>query len=127
MDLARRVYSRELKIAAMREVDSGRTLAEVARQLELSPNLLDRWRSEWRAKGELAFPGNGRGNTPSAFNDVQRIAELERKIGQLTMENDFLKKALQHFKDLHPPAVVNGAAACLRKSSKPSKKAKAKL
>ena len=97
MDLARRVYSRELKIAAMREVDSGRTLAEVARQLELSPNLLDRWRSEWRAKGELAFPGVGRGNTPSAFNDVQRIAELERKIGQLTMENDFLKKALQHF------------------------------
>lgn len=127
MDLARRVYSRELKIAAMREVDSGRTLAEVARQLELSPSLLDRWRSEWRAKGELAFPGIGRGNTPSAFNDVQRIAELERKIGQLTMENDFLKKALQHFKDLHPPAVVNGAAACLRKSSKPSKKAKAKL
>lgn len=127
MDLARRVYSRELKIAAMREVDSGRTLAEVARQLELSPSLLDRWRSEWRAKGELAFPGIGRGNTPSAFNDVQRIAELERKIGQLTMENDFLKKALQHFKDLHPPAVVNGAAACLRKSSKPSKKAKTKL
>lgn len=126
MDLARRVYSRELKIAAMREVDSGRTLAEVARQLELSPHLLDRWRSEWRAKGELAFPGIGRGNTPSAFNDVQRIAELERKIGQLTMENDFLKKALQHFKDFHPPAVVNGAAACLRKSSKPSKKAKAK-
>ena len=126
MDLARRVYSRELKIAAMREVDSGRTLAEVARQLELSPHLLDRWRSEWRAKGELAFPGIGRGNTPSAFNDVQRIAELERKIGQLTMENDFLKKALRHFKDLHPPAVVNGAAACLRKSSKPSKKAKAK-
>jgi transposase len=127
MDLARRVYSRELKIAAMREVDNGRTLAEVARQLELSPHLLDRWRSEWRAKGELAFPGIGRGNTPSAFNDVQRIAELERKIGQLTMENDFLKKALQHFKDLHPPAVVNGAAACLRKFSKPSKKAKAKL
>ena len=126
MDLAQRVYSRELKIAAMREVDNGRTLAEVARQLELSPHLLDRWRSEWRAKGELAFPGIGRGNTPSAFTDVQRIAELERKIGQLTMENDFLKKALQHFKDLHPPAVVNGAAACLRKSGKPSKKAKAK-
>ena len=126
MDLARRVYSRELKIAAMREVDSGRTLAEVARQLELSPQLLDRWRSEWRAKGELAFPGIGRGNTPSAFNDVQRIAELERKIGQLTMENDFLKKALRHFKDLHPPAVVNGAAACLRKSGKRSGKAKAK-
>jgi transposase len=127
MDLARRIYSREMKIAAMREVDNGRTLAEVARQLQLSPHLLDRWRSEWRAKGELAFPGIGRGNCAPAFSDVQRIAELERKIGQLTMENDFLKKALQHFKELHPPAVINGEAACLRKSGKPLPKVKRKV
>ena len=60
MDLARRVYSRELKIAAMREIDSGRTISEVARQLELRPKLLERWRSAWRARGELAFPGKGR-------------------------------------------------------------------
>jgi transposase len=126
MDLARRIYSRELKIAAMREIDSGRTLAEVARQLQLSPHLLDRWRSEWRAKGELAFPGIGRRSAAPAFSDIQRIAELERKIGQLTMENDFLKKALQHFKDLHPPAVVNGEAACLKKSGKQSRKATGK-
>jgi hypothetical protein len=39
------------------------------------------------------------------------------------MENDFLKKALQHFKDHHPSAVVNGADACLKKSSKPHRKA----
>src|SRR5712691_310012 len=45
MDLARRIYSREVKIAAMREIDSGRTIGEVARQLELSPHLLDRWRA----------------------------------------------------------------------------------
>jgi hypothetical protein len=52
------------------------------------------------------------------------MAELERKIGQLTMENDLLKKALQHFRDHPPPAVVSGADACLRKSSKPARKAK---
>ena len=46
------------------------------------------------------------------------------KIGQLTMENDFLKKALQHFKDHHPPAVVSGGDACLKKSATPRKKAK---
>ena len=40
MDLARRVYSRELKVAAMREIDRGRSRAEVARQLELSPSPL---------------------------------------------------------------------------------------
>jgi hypothetical protein len=40
------------------------------------------------------------------------------------MENDFLKKALEHFRDHHPPAVVSGEAACLRKSVKPRGKAK---
>ena len=38
---------------------------------------------------EKAFAGNG-----NAYTDEARIADLVRKIGQLTMENDLLKKAL---------------------------------
>ena len=124
MELARRVYSRDLKIAAMREIDGGRTVTEVARHLELSPKLLERWRGEWLARGEMAFPGIGRRGVTPALTELQRIGELERKIGQLTMENDFLKKALQHFRDHHPPAVVSGEAACLTKSAKPRRKGK---
>ena len=124
MELARRVYSRDLKIAAMREIDAGRTLAEVARHLELSPKLLERWRGEWLARGEMAFPGIGRRGVSPVLTELQRIGELERKVGQLTMENDFLKKALQHFRDHHPPAVVSGEAACLTKSGKPRRKGK---
>ena len=125
MDLSRSVYSRDLKIAAMRSLDAGATGGEVARKYLVSPHLLERWRSEWRAKGELAFPGIGRrGVSLPAVDDARRISELEQKIGQLTMENDFLKKALQHFRDHHPPAVVSGGDACLKKSSKPRRKAK---
>jgi transposase-like protein len=125
MDLSRSVYSRDLKITAMRALDAGSANAEIARRYQLSPKLLERWRGEWRAKGELAFPGVGRrGVELPALDDVRRIAELERKIGQLTMGNDFFKKALRHFRDCHPPAVVNGAAACLKKSSKPRRKAR---
>ena len=125
MDLTRSVYSRDLKIAAMRALDSGSPAGEIARRYQLSPKLLERWRGEWRARGELAFPGTGRrGSELPTLDDSRRIAELERKIGQLTMENDFLKKALQHFKDHHPPAVVSGADACLKKSSKARRKAK---
>ncbi len=123
MELARRIYGREVKIAAMREIDGGRRIGEVARQLELSPKLLERWRGEWRARGEMAFPGIGRRGVPAGLGELQRVAELERKIGQLTMENDFLKKALEHFRDHHQPAVVSGEAACLRKSVKPPKTA----
>jgi transposase len=124
MDLSRAAYSRDLKIAAMRALDAGSATGEIARKYQLSPKLLERWRGEWRARGELAFPGSGRrGGDLPALDDARRIAELERKIGQLTMENDFLKKALQHFRDHHPPAVASGADACLEKSSKPGRKA----
>jgi transposase len=128
MDLSRAAYTRDLKVAAMRALDAGSaTTGEIARKYQLSPKLLERWRGEWRARGELAFPGSGRrGVDTPGLDDARRIAELERKIGQLTMENDFLKKALQHFRDHHPPAVVNGEAACLRKSARPRKLAKGK-
>src|SRR5579863_5524942 len=125
MDLSRAVYSRDLKIAAMRALDAGSATGEIARKYQLSPKLLERWRGEWRARGEPAFPGIGRrGAVLSELDDTRRVAELERKIGQLTMENDFLKKALQHFKVHHPPAVVSGADVCLKKSSKAQRKAK---
>ena len=125
MDLSRTTYSRDLKITVMRAIDTGSTLGEIARKYQLSPKLIERWRGEWRAKGESAFPGMGRrGADLPALDDARRIAELERKIGQLTMENDFLKKGLQHFRDHHPPAVVSGVDACLKKSSKPPAKGK---
>ena len=123
--MSRAVYSRDLKIAAMRALDAGATGGEIARKYQLSPKLLERWRGEWRAKRELAFPVIGRrGGDLPALDDARRIAELERKIGQLTMENDFLKKALQHFRVHHPLGVVSGADACLKKSSKAQRRAK---
>src|SRR3984893_17458490 len=126
MDLSRAAYTRDLKVAAMRALDAGSaTTGEIARKYQLSPKLLERWRAERRARGGRAFPGSGRrGVVTPGLDDARRIAELERKIGQLTMENDFLKKALQHFRDHHPPAVVSGADACLKKLSKPRRKAK---
>ena len=113
-------YSRELKIAAMREIDLGKSMATVARMYQLSPKRLEVWKGEWRAKGELAFPGKGA--RPQPRLDAERIAELERKIGQQTMELDFLKKALRRFREHPLPVGGNGKAASLSKSSKPSKK-----
>src|ERR1700683_3810505 len=125
MDLSRAVYSRDLKISTMRALDAGSSAGEIARKYQLSPKLLERWRGEWRARGEAGFPGIGPVcANPPALDDARRVAELERKIGQLTMENDFLKKALQHFRDHHPPVVVSGADVCLKKSNKAPGKAR---
>jgi transposase len=97
----RQEYSRELKLAAMREIDSGKGMAEVARMYQLSPKRLETWRCEWRAKGELAFPGKGA--QPQSKLDANRISELERKIGQQAMEIDFLKKTLRRFREQRLP------------------------
>lgn len=80
-------------MAAIREVDAGKPIGYVARQLEVSPNALHRWRRELRDQPGTAFGGNGR-----RVMTENREAELERKIGQMTMENDFLKKLLLAFK-----------------------------
>jgi transposase-like protein len=87
MEMPRQQYSRELKIATMRELDAGKSMSHVAREYQLSPKRLEVWKGEWRAKGELAFPGQG--GRPQAKSDAERVAQLERKIGQQTMEIDF--------------------------------------
>ena len=120
MLVPRQQYSRELKITIMRELDSGKSTAEVARMYQVSPNRLQTWRGEWRAKGELAFPGHAAQLQPSL--DAQRISELERKIGQLTMENDFLKKTLRRFREQPLPDVGNGAIGSTHKSGKTPKR-----
>lgn len=68
----------------------GRTVAEVARELELRENELHAWRSEVKKHGDKAFPGRG-----SKANDD--IAQLQRENERLREENAILKKAAIFF------------------------------
>ena len=120
MLVPRQQYSRELKIAAMHEIESGKGIAEVSRMFQVSPKRLETWKGEWRAKGELAFPGNGR--QPQTKLDAEQIALLERKVGQQAMEIEFLKKALRRFREHPLPVVANGNAASIRKSGQRPKR-----
>jgi hypothetical protein len=70
----------------------GGTTGQVARRMQLSPKLRERWRGEERARGEAAFPGQGNRATRELVHDEPRVAEPGRKIGQLAVENDFSKK-----------------------------------
>ena len=58
--MPRQQYTRELKIATMRELDAGKSIAHVARQYQISPKRLEVSRGEWRAQGERAFPGHAK-------------------------------------------------------------------
>ena len=90
MGLARRTFTREMKMAAIQRLETGSSIAEVARAFEVSPNVLHRWRKEFREGPGNAFPGFGK----RRWDDTQQ-AKLERKIGQQTLEIDFLKGCLQ--------------------------------
>jgi len=59
MGLSRRKFTKEFKEAALRRLDLGASIAEVARACEVNPNLLHRWRKEVREHGMKAFPGMG--------------------------------------------------------------------
>lgn len=87
--MARRTFTKEFKIDVVRELEAGLSLAEASRRYEVHANTLREWRETYRENGEEAFQGNGR-----LYRDEAKIAQLERKIGQLTLENDFLKKVM---------------------------------
>jgi hypothetical protein len=117
MLVPRQQYSRELKVAAKREIDSGKGIAEVACMYQLSPK---RFGNLEKASDERGANGRSlaRARAPKPDSMPSGIGELERKIGQQTMEIDFKKKALRRFRD-HPQRVVaHGDASCLDKSRK---------
>src|ERR1700745_2656349 len=94
MGLSRRRFTREFKLAAIQRLEQGVSIAEVARAMEVNRNVLHRWRKEFRQGPGNAFPGQGQRRWSEG-----RIAELERKIGQQTLESDFLKGCLQRIEE----------------------------
>ena len=94
MGLSRRTVTREMKLAAVQRLEAGSTIAEVARAFEVDPNVLHRWRRELRQGPGNAFPGFGK----RRWDDTQQ-GKLERKIGQRTLEVDFLKGCLQRIEE----------------------------
>ena len=97
MSLQRRRFTKEFKLQVVREVAAGKTLAQAAREHNLHVSTIIDWRRSLDQYGDRAFAGNS-----NAYTDDAHIAELERKIGQLTMENDLLKKVLSRL-EVRPP------------------------
>jgi len=91
--ISRRKFTSEFKLAAVEQIESGKSLARVARELEVHENVVRRWKHEIQQQPGKAFVGNGNSRS------MNREADLERKIGQMTLELDFLKKALQRVEE----------------------------
>lgn len=96
MSKERKQYSCEFKQEAVRLLEmSGKSASELERELGIGKGNLWRWKREFAADGEDAFPGHGR-LTP----EQERLRQLERDNEILRQERDILKKAVAIFS--HP-------------------------
>ena len=113
MGLSRRIFTKECKLAAVRRLEQGVSIGEAARALEVSANVLHRWRAEFRSGAGNVFPGNGKQRWAEG-----RIAELERKIGQQALEIDFLKGCLQRIEETRMLQALTGNPPSTKRSKK---------
>lgn len=94
----RRRFTKAFKIKVVLAYLAGRSVAEITREFDIHQNLVYKWTQEYQANPTSAFRGSTDDDT--AQTAEQRIAELERSLGRLTLENEFLKKALSHAKTI---------------------------
>ena len=91
--MERRRFTREFKLEAEKLVtERGVTIAQAARDLEVSSQVLRRWVKELEADQQQAFPGHGQLKPEQA-----EIARLKREVTKLKAERDILKKAAAYF------------------------------
>ena len=92
----RRKFSLQFKAEAVQLVlETGRPIAEIARELQINEGTLGNWVNEWRRRNPEPEPEL----TPV---ERVRVREMEAEIRRLRMENEFLKKAAAFFAKTQP-------------------------
>ena len=88
-----RHFSREFKRDAVQLVtEKGMPVGQVARDLDIHPNLLHLWRRKFLAYGDQAFSGKGRVKPENA-----EIRRLRKELEKVREQRDIFKKALAVF------------------------------
>lgn len=89
----RKNYPKEFKEETAKSIVEGRkNVRAVSRELEISENVLHRWKNDYISNKENAFPGKGKMRPTDEEN--QRI---KKENAELRMECEILKKALAIF------------------------------
>ena len=89
----RRRFDREFKRQAVRLAsEEGQSMGQVARDLEIRPEMLRRWKKLFEADGERSFPGEGRARD-------EELVRLRRELRRVTEEREILKKAVAIFSE----------------------------
>jgi putative transposase len=95
--MQKRSYTAEFKTKVIIEVLRGeRELNEIAAEYEIAPNQIRNWKAEFLDNATVVFEKNRDRGLRGELEAKQREADqLAKKVGQLTIEIDFLKKTLE--------------------------------
>ena len=92
---ARRSFTEEFKASAVRLVlDEGKTVGQVARDLDLTPSALGGWVNQARAD-------RTNGKTGLTTAEREELSQLRKEVRNLRIERDILKKAAAFFAKYH--------------------------
>ena len=88
----RRTFSPEFKVRVVLELISGeKGLMEASREYGIKDTVHSRWKQEFLERAAQLFE-----QPQNDHHDQERIAELERTVGRLTMQLDMAKKVLRY-------------------------------
>jgi len=91
MSRKRRTHSPDFKAkVALAAIKGDETLSELARRYQVNANLIVKWKKLLLENSGEVF-ASGKGLAPDRESEIK---SLQAKIGEITMENDFLSKAL---------------------------------
>ena len=89
----RRKFSPAFKAkVALEAVKNQQTLAELAKKFEVNPVMISKWKAEFMENLSATFE-----REESAVHQEQDTEKLYAAIGQLKVENEFLKKSCKKF------------------------------
>ncbi len=93
MSRKRRNHSPDFKAkVALAAIKGDETLIELAKRYRINANLIVKWKKLLLENSAEVF-ASGKGLAPDRESEIK---SLQAKIGEITMENDFLSKALGH-------------------------------
>ena len=93
MSRKRRTHAPDFKAkVALAAIKGDETLSELARRYQINANLIVKWKKLLLENSAEVF-ASGKGLAPDRESEIK---SLQAKIGEITMENDFLSKALGH-------------------------------
>lgn len=94
MKKERRHYDKEFKLMAVELCHSGKAPKEVALELGIRTELVNRWKRELEKYREGSFSGRGVANMTA---EQMEIVQLKKSLREAEIERDILKKAVSIF------------------------------